>query len=267
MNYEGAILFLTLFANVDVFLVVFVRVMGFFTVLPVVSGQNMPVMARIGLALGIAMLAFTTNAISLPSYHFSIMGFGMLLASEFMIGLIIGFVVMMMFSLFHFVGQLVDYQMGFSMVSVHDPLGQTQAPVTGNLYFLIVCVFFIATGVLNHIIWIVFESFGIIDIGAAQIIDNADLVRVLVEIIVVYFVTGVRIALPIVGTLIIVDVVLGILVKAVPQMNVFIVGLPLKVFLGTILVYLTMPLLAPRFWNVVDNINVFIMEAMRRMMP
>ncbi|MCL2170586.1 MAG: flagellar biosynthetic protein FliR [Defluviitaleaceae bacterium] len=267
MDYDGALLFLELFNNVDVFLAVFVRIIGIFVILPVFSGQNIPAPARISLALGLALLAMTSQSVNLPPYHFSIWGFAALLVSEFMVGMIIGFVVMMLFSLFQFVGQLVDHQMGFAMVSVHDPLGQQQAPVSGNLYFFIVTIFFIVTGAMNHIIFILFESFGVIDIGTAEVVGNADLIAQTLNIIVIYFHLGVRIAVPITGTLLAVDIILGILVKAVPQMNVFVVGLPLKVFLGSILLYLTLPMLQPIFANVFNHVVGFIMEMIRGMVP
>ncbi|MCL2415495.1 MAG: flagellar biosynthetic protein FliR [Defluviitaleaceae bacterium] len=267
MNYEGAALLIGLLDSIDVFFVVFVRVMGFFLILPVMSGQNMPMMSRIALALGVAFFCFMSGMIALPDYNFTIFGFGFLLLSEFLVGMIISFVIMMLFSLFHFVGQMVDHQMGFAMVSVLDPLGQQQAPVTGNLYFLIVSVFFVQTGALHHVIRILFESFGVIDIGSAFLLGNANIIAYVIEIIIVYFIFGVRFALPVVGTLIIVDIVLGILVKAVPQMNVFVVGMPLKVLVGLFVVFVTLPSFAPIFGLVMNDVIGYILNILRGMMP
>lgn len=256
-----------LYANVDVFLVVFVRVMGFFIILPVMSGQNMPLIARIALSLGLAILAFTSNIITLPPYGATIVGFGLLLLQEFLIGLVIGFIVMMFFSLFHFVGQLVDFQIGFSMVNVADPFGQQQTPITGNLYFLTVSVFFIWTGALQAVIEVFFASFELLNIGEAVVLGNAPLSFFIFEIIIGYFVLALRIAMPVIGTIIIVDIILGILVKAVPQMNVFVVGLPIKVFLGMIIIYLTLPMLNTAFEIVMIDVIGTIWNVIGGMMP
>jgi len=256
MDASASSALIELYANVDVFIIVFVRVMGFFIILPVMAGQNLPLGARIALCLGIALLAFTSNIIVLPEYNFTILGFGFLAVQEFVVGLIIGFVVMMLFSMFHFVGQLVDFQIGFSMVNIADPFSHQQTPITGNLYYLLVSLFFIGTGALQAVIGAFFDSFNILGIGEAVVLGNANLAHFIIEIIIDYFVLGIRIALPVIGTVIIVDITLGILVKAVPQMNVFVVGLPIKVFLGTIVIYLTLPLLNTAFsWIMYDVIG------------
>ena len=268
MDFAASQFLLDLYANVDVFLVVFVRVMGFFIILPVMVGQNIPIFARIGLSLGLALLAFTSNIIVLPPYEFTLLGFGFLILQEFMIGLVIGFAVMMYFSLFHFVGQLVDFQMGFAMVSVADPLGQQQqTPITGNFYYLIISVFFVWTGALHAVIEAFFHSFGMIPMGEAHVLGNPVLAFFMFEVIVEYFVFALRIALPVIGTIIIVDIILGILVKAVPQMNVFVVGLPIKVFLGLIVIYLTLPMLQSAFGFVMNDLISTIWNLIGGMMP
>jgi len=267
MNITASEALIEIFANVDVFIVVFVRVMGFFIILPIMAGQNLPLGARIGLSLGMALLAFLSNAVVLPTYTFTALSFGFLVVQEFLIGVIIGFAVMMMFSLFHFVGQLVDFQIGFSMVSVADPFGQQQTPITGNLYYLIISVFFISSGALRDVIWLFFESYNILGIGEAVVIGNEFIAAFMVDMIIEYFVFGLRIALPVIGTVIIVDIILGILVKAVPQMNVFVVGIPLKVFIGMIVIWLTLPLIETAFREVLDFLFGYIQALILQMAP
>ena len=267
MDIAASQMLIDLYANVDVFLVVFVRVMGFFIILPVMSGQNMPIYARVGLSLGIALLAFTSNIIELPPYEFTLIGFSFLILKEFLIGLVIGFSVMMFFSLFHFLGQLVDFQIGFAMVSVADPFGHQQTPITGNFYYLLVSVFFVWSGALHAVIEAFFGSFSLLPIGEAYILGNYTLTFFIFEIIISYFVFALRIALPVIGTVIIVDIILGILVKAVPQMNVFVVGLPIKVFLGLIVIYLTLPFMQAAFGFVMNDVIFTIWNIIGGMMP
>jgi len=267
MDMAASQTLIDIFSNVDVFLVVFVRVMGFMLVLPVMSGQNIPIFARIGLSLGMALLAFTSNAIELPPYEFTVIGFGFLILQEFMIGLVIGFVVMMLFSLFHFVGQLVDFNIGFAMVSVADPFTRQQLPITGNFYFLIVSIFFVWSGALHAVIEAFFVSYEILHIGEAHVLGNAVLTFFVFETIIGYFVLALRIALPVTGAIMIVNIVLGILVKAVPQMNVFVVGLPIKVMLGMIVIYLTLPQLQTAFDFLMNDLIVTIWNIIGGMQP
>jgi len=256
-----------LYSNIDVFMAVFVRVMGFFIILPVTSGQNLPIQARLVLSLGIALLAFVANVVQLPPYDLSITGFAILLMSEFLVGIIIGLVVMVLFSIFHFVGQLVDFQIGFGMVNVMDPFGMQQTPITGNLYFLIVSVFFMTSGAIHLVIQAFFDSFGIIGLGQAVVLGNEHLAGQMLSIMVNYFHLGLRMALPVVGTILTVDIVLGILVKAVPNMNVFVVGLPIKVMAGLVVIYFIMPFLIGAFDMVMVDVVANIVEMMWRMVP
>ena len=267
MDFAASEILIQLYLNVDVFMAVFVRIMGLFIILPVLSGQSIPLSARIILALGIAILAFVGNIVTLPPYDPTLLGFALMIMQEFMVGLIIGLVVMMVFSMFHFVGQMIDFQMGFGMVTVFDPFAQQQTPITGNLYFLIVSLFFVMTGALRYVLGIFFQSFELIGLGQAHVLGNVALADQVVYIIVGYFHLGLRIALPIVGTILIVDVVLGILVKAVPQMNVFVVGLPIKVSLGLIIIFLTMPFLADAFGMIMEDIVFSIGRMIMGMVP
>ncbi|MDR2166424.1 MAG: flagellar biosynthetic protein FliR [Clostridiales bacterium] len=267
MDLSASELIVHLYLNVDVFMAVFVRIMGFFIILPVLSGQSIPLQARLILSLGVAILAFVGDFVVLPPYDPTIFGFGVLIFQEFMVGLIIGLVVMMVFSMFHFVGQLIDFQMGFGMVTVFDPFGMQQTPITGNFYFLIISLFFVSTGALQYVLGIFYQSFELIGLGQGQVLGNRIIAVEIVEIIVQYFHLGLRIALPVVGTIIIVDIVLGILVKAVPQMNVFVVGLPIKVALGLIIIFLTMPFLSDAFALIMDDVVRGIANIIRGMMP
>jgi len=267
VDFTTAPMLAELFSNVDVFFAVFVRIMGLLTVLPVLSGQNLPVMARITLALGIALLAFVANVVTLPPYDLNLLGYGLLLVTEFMSGLIIGLIVMLFFSVFHFIGQLTDFQMGFGMVNVMDPFGNQQTPITGNFYYLIISLFFVSSGALRLVLANLFHSFNFIGLGEAVVTGNAGLTYLIIDIFVQYFRTGFTIALPVIGTLMLVDITLGILVKAVPKMNVFVIGLPIKVMVGLIIVFLTLPFMIDTFEGIMINVNQFIVMAIEVMIP
>ena len=265
MDFTDSELLIYLFNNVDVFMAVFIRMLGFFTVLPILSSGNLPMMARIFLSLGIAVLAFIGNVVTLPAYDPTIVGFAVLLASEFLIGLLIGLAVMIIFSVFQFAGQLIDFQMGFGMPNVMDPFTMTQIPVTGNFYFMVMSAMFVMTGALSHVIHLMLGSFDSIALGQAFIFGNENLALTYVGIIIYYFILGFRIALPAIGTIMIINIVLGILVKSVPQMNVFVIGMPIKVLFGLILIFLTMPFLITVFDDLLELINEAVTGIIGRM--
>jgi len=267
MDFAASQILIDLFSDVDVFVIVFVRVMGFFFVVPILSGENIPFMARVGLSLSMAVLAYTANFVELPPYEFTLIGFSFLIIHEFLIGLIIGFTVSMFFAMFLFLGQLVDFQMGFAMVSVVDPQTQQQTPITGSFYNLLVSVFFVGSGALHAVIEAFFSSFDLLAVGQAHIIGNPVLTFFVFEIVISFFALALRIALPVIGSVITVDITLGILVKAVPQMNVFVVGLPIKVMVGLIVIYFTMPLMQAAFGFMMQDVITTIWNIIGGMMP
>lgn len=259
MDLSGASVIVGIYSNMDVFALVFLRILGFIVIMPIFSGQTIPMMVKIGLAFCFSALAVTSGVITAPEITGGVWGYFLLAAQEFLTGFLIGFVVYMMFAVFYYVGQLVDYQIGFSMVSVYDPISEIQAPITGNLYYFIFLVYYIVTGGLNILLYQMFDTYRMFPPGQAFIIGNSGLMTGIIGMITGYLELGFKIAMPIVAAILIMDVALGILVKAVPQMNVFVVGMPAKLFAGLFIMYLTIPTLenivySPFYENLLENV-------------
>jgi flagellar biosynthetic protein FliR len=157
----------------------------------------------------------------------------------------------MAFSAFLFAGQLMDFQIGLSMASVFDPLTLAQTPITGNLLHLITCAALIRTGGLHELIAAAAASFDTIPPGGA--VMGGGLFMSAVGLLGEVVAAGLRIAMPVVASLFVIDVALGILVKTVPQMNVFVVGMPLKMIAGLVILYFIAPSLAFAFHGVYDT--------------
>ncbi len=138
---------------------------------------------------------------------------------------------------------MIDQAIGFAMASVVDPVSQTQVPITGNLIYYMMGVLFIRTGGLNSVIGAFLEAYKTIPIGGANFAFDQGLMQLLVELTSEYFSVGIRIAAPILGTVFIINVALGLLVKASPQMNIFVVGMPIKLLCGLVLLYIISPYL------------------------
>lgn len=250
MNISSTLAFLEFFDSIDVLLLIIVRNVGFFILLPIFSGSNIPNITKIALAITMSYIIFMTGMVSPVSYDPSTLSYFYLIVVEFLVGFILAFAVYLVFMAFFMAGQLIDYQIGFSMVSVLDPVTQIQVPITGNLLYLIALLMLVQTGGIHYIIGAYLHSFEILPIGGAVILSNATFLNVVIDAIVSFFVIGIRIALPIMGTILIMDIALGILVKAVPQMNVFVVGMPIKLFIGLAVFIIIVPI----FSSVYDNI-------------
>jgi len=256
------------FNQIDVLMLIMVRVMGFMIFLPVLSGMGIPMQARLFLAFVIAVAIFSSGLVTQVTYHDSGTGLVMLLIIEFMAGALMGFVLSFIINVLLYAGQFMDFSMGFAMVNVLDPIQQIQVPVIGNLLFMLFSVFLVITGGLFEFLQVFFMSYEILPIGTAMIIDNRELANFIVVQFVGFVIMGVGLALPIVGTMLIIDVCLGIMVKAVPSMNVFVVGMPLKVLVGLILIFIvvlpSMSFIYDTVFYAAFNILVDTMEGMVR---
>ena len=243
MDFAEASVLIRFFTEIDIFLLILVRILGFLIIIPVISSANIPNSIKVAMAVAIAYFIFITGTIREVHYDNHLGGYVLLLVKEFIVGFAAGFVVNLIFSVFYFVGQMIDYQIGFAMVSILDPLSQIQVPITGNMLYLFITIMLVASGGLNAFIAAFFYSYEVIPIGSAIIVGNPTLMLYLSDVVLRFFSIGVSVALPVVGTILILDVALGVLVKAVPQMNIFVVGMPIKVFLGLFVFMLTLPLL------------------------
>jgi len=238
---EIPILLFEVYNSVDILLIVLVRLIGFFIMLPLFSGTTIPMYIRILFIVPLAYVIFTSGVVSSIYYHDSLVGLTVLLIGEFFVGFSLSFVVYIIFTLMYLAGQLIDHQMGFAMVSVLDPVAQIQVPITGNLLNIMTILLLIRSGGFNYFVAAIYRSFEFLPVGEAQILNNEFLSYYIIGLFVRYFILGVQLAMPIVGTVLLVDVSMGFLVKAAPQMNVFVVGIPIKMAVGMLILHTVIP--------------------------
>ncbi len=267
MDSSGASALTEILSNADIFVLIFVRILGTVIITPVIGGTHIPAMARIGFSLALAGIVYYSGNTMEIVYNDSVLGYGLLIAGEFFVGVIIGFVVFFILNVAYLAGHFIDQQIGFSMVSVYDPITQSQVPITGNLYYFALCTLFIVSNGHHMLIKSLFYSYNAIPVGAASIIGNGKIITVLFEIVVNFFTVGFLIALPIVGIILIIDVVLGILIKAVPQINVFVVGMPAKVFIGLISIFIVLPMFVGIYNIIYSQIYTAVLNVIKVMMP
>ncbi len=245
MFNDSASFLVILFENIDSLMLIAARLFGVAVLMPIISSKGFPRLGKIGFIFFISMLIFTSkfNENLNVEYANSFIGFAIVIFKEFTIGYVLGFSVYMITSTVYFAGQLIDFQLGFSMVSIFDPISQMQLPVSGNILSLLVTSLMILSGALNVFLDAVFYSYDKIPIGHVTLISNDTVTQILVNAMSFFLGFGLRVSMPLVGTILVIDVALGLLVKASPQMNVFVVGLPVKVLIGLLIFYLTMPMM------------------------
>ena len=247
MEALGIYLFGEFLRNTDIFLLVLTRIIAFLIIIPVFSSNNIYVWSKLTFSVSAAFLITASGIVQNAVYFNTAPGFVLLLVQEFLTGFILGFVAYLAFSLVLFTGQLLDYQIGFAMVNVLDPLTQIQVPIIGNLFFLTLAAILVQSGGLHALLSALFFSYEILPIGGAAILSNPVLTKIIMGLITNFMAVAIQAALPITGAILIIDIAMGLLVKAVPQMNIFVVGMPIKLLAGLTLLFMMAPILSDVF--------------------
>ncbi len=226
----------SLYANFSAFFPIFLRVSTFILAVPL-FGRGVPSLLKVGLSGLITFLLLPV----VPTFPVTqdLEGYLFACVEQILIGLAMGLVVTIVVGVVYLAGQLIDVPIGFSMVNVIDPQTGQPVPVMSQFhYVLAILVLFVVNG--HHtLLAALAQSFTLIPVGEAARITAS--VSVLLQSFGKMFELSLRIALPIVGALFLVDVALGIVARAVPQINVFFVGFPVKIGLGVALLIVVLP--------------------------
>ena len=240
MEMAGLDILVQFYEQVDILLLIFVRVIAFLSVLPAVSHRHMMVTVRVFFALSISVALFMSGVVTSVTYVDTPAGYVFLILQEFLVGTIMAFVVFSVYNLVYFTGQIIDFQIGLAMVNVLDPMTQIQVPIVGNLLYFVMIALLVASGGLHLLFGAFFHSYAVLPIGMGVVLGNQGIAWYMTLLLVDSIILAVRISMPVLGAMMIINAALGIMVKTVPQMNIFVVGLPIKLLVGLILLYLVM---------------------------
>ncbi len=198
---------------------------------PFFSTNNVPRRVKTGLSLFIAFLAYVTIKPHEVLEYSTIIGYAILVIKEAFCGVTIGFCANLALYVLQFAGSNIDRDIGLAMVSIFDPMTRQQTGFTGSLYQYAFMLIMMITNLHHYILRAFFESFTMIPMGHASL-PGEGLVFVVTGYIMDSFIIAFRIYLPIYATMLLLNSVLGILAKVAPQMNMFSVGVQLKIFVG-----------------------------------
>jgi len=253
----------TFLKGIDAFLLVFVRMTGLFVISPIFGRRNIPSYIKIGFSFLLALIII--NIIEVPEldYYNSIYQYVFLILREFLVGLTLGYISYLIFSSIYLAGQLIDMQIGFGMVNVFDPLSNIQVPITSNFYYIMCMLSFLIMNGHHTLIRALFDSYKYVFIGAASF--NNYLMEDIIRIFGNMFIVGFKIAAPITAAMLITDVALGVISKTIPQINVFVVGMPLKIFLGVLVMLVTVPMFVMLLEALYNDIGSEMFDFMRDM--
>ncbi|MCR5716305.1 MAG: flagellar biosynthetic protein FliR [Lachnospiraceae bacterium] len=230
------------YSDMEFFLVILVRTTAFFYVAQFFDMGHVPMRVRLGLSFVVSMLLYGTLLPHDELLYRNEIEYAFLVAKEFVVGILMGMGVNMCTSILGMTGAIADMEVGFSMVSVMDPVTNNNTTITSSFYQYMITMILIISGMYEYIVQALAEAYQLIPINGA-VFDADNLLNGVVAFLTDYVRIGFQIALPIFSAILLLDVVLGIMAKVSPQMNMFAVGLQLKVFCGLGVILLTIGLL------------------------
>jgi len=216
-----------------VFFLILTRISTILFLFPFFGSPSFPPFAKAGLSLALTIFLFPVIKIDASAWPASSIGLVMMGGSEFMVGLVLSFSVRVFVAAVQMAGQIAGFQLGFSMINVIDPQSGSQVSVLDQLFYWVVLVIFIETGGHHIILSSVVESFTLLKPGYMQY--GPDLAKKLIAMPGGMFILGIKMAAPIMATIIFIDAAFGIMTKFAPQMNILTVAFPVKIIGGLIM--------------------------------
>lgn len=226
---------------------------------PILGRKSIPNIVKIGLTLSLAIYAASLmGGISLMDYSAIDLIFSMI--KEFAAGYVMGFIVQLFLSIFHVGGHIIDLQLGLSMATMYDPTNNSQVSIHGSLLTLMYTLLFFITNSHMNLMAIAIKSFQVVPMGLTAISSKIGMhAAMLFGYVLVY---AVQLALPVIIVEMITEVAVGILMRVVPNINVFVVNLQLKIGIGVIVIFTLIPVIV----RYLERLNLVMLERLEEIL-
>jgi flagellar biosynthesis protein FliR len=251
---DGALMFLESIAeNSQLYLLIFARIFAMTAIAPLLSSSAIPDMAKAALVLFTTVAVFPwvfQGGYIIPETG---LAYTALLIGEIMIGILTGFFLQLIYAAFVMAGQFFSLQIGFGASVVFDPLAQEEIPIVGQLLnYFAMFVFLASSGFYKLFLVGVYRSFQ--SLNAYTFLSQKDhIFQMTVNSIGKLFEQSLIISMPILGTLFLISVSMGLLAKAAPQMNLLMMGFPVAIIVAFAIIFLSIPFLTSAFTSLIDD--------------
>lgn len=245
-------------AYYTVFILVFLRMLSFFIIVPVFFPKGTPNILKVTFTLILSLMIISSmdySSINVPNNNFAFM---LKCMTEVTTGLVFAYITNLCFFSIRLAGQLMDLQVGFAMINMFDPTLNSNATLLEHMFYWFSVILFFTIDAHHILIKALMQSFDVVNLG--QFILSQESVMVVIKTFIDFFALGLKIAIPIVLIIILTDLVLGLVARTVPSLNVMILGLPLKILVGLASVALMLPIIAKlivmafnQFPSIIDN--------------
>lgn len=243
--------------DIEYFLLILVRISMFVYLAPFYGMRGVPNQVKIGLSFFVSVLLFHVTQPHEALLYRTVWGYAMIVAKEVLTGLMIGFAVSICTSIVTFAGRIIDMEVGLSMANLMDPTTREMSSMTGVYYQYMVTLLLILSGMHRYLLQALAETYILIPVNGA-VFHTDKLLNSMLVFMKDYVLIGFRICLPVFAVMLLLNAILGIMAKVAPQMNMFAVGLQMKVLVGLCVLFITV--------RMIPGVADFIYTEMKQMM-
>lgn len=223
------------------FSLIVMRMSGAIGVNPVFGSNNVPRTARGAFILVLSLVLYTGFDGTLQHEPTTMVEYGVMLVGELLFGIVLSFAMELSLMTVRFASSLMDYLMGLSMAQVYDPQYQTQMTISSGIYYAFIVLLFFSTNGHLRLISIFYDSAYLIPFGTVSL--RTELSQAILTAFRESFVLGVQLTLPMIAMELVAEGAVGILMRMIPQINVFVVNFQIKIIIGlSMMVFLFQPL-------------------------
>lgn len=246
----------------ELFILILMRLATFIFAAPFFNMANTPQRLKVGFALVMAIFVFQLGPQMAYEYT-GLFDYTAIVIKECIVGLILGVMTSFCVQIIMFAGRMIDLDIGLAMASLYDPTTKAQVGIMGNMYYYTLMLLLIITGLHRYLVTAIIDTYSVIPIGGVKF--NPSLYDTVIKFMGDYFVIGFRIALPVFATILLLNCILAILARIAPQMNMFVVGMQLKIFTGIAVIFVVIVMLSSVsnfIYLEIKNIMVSLVEGM-----
>lgn len=238
----------------------FLRLFGLLIVDPFFSSKAIPVRVRVGFCILLVILV-APNLAPMPQVPV-VSPEGLIIAlKELLIGVSIGFVVRLMFTAMEMAGHIAGLQMGLGFATFYDPQHSTNVPIVAQTMSLFMVLVFLAFNGHLIVLRALIESYAQLPISTQ--VPSAGGFRLMADYGVIVFRAGVLLSLPVLASLLVTNLAIGVMTRAAPQLNVFAIGFPITLGIGFLALYLSFPMLVPHVEAMIGDATRFFLKLLR----
>lgn len=226
----------------QLFLIVTARVAGFVSAIPVLFSMQSPAQVKIGLTMAISLVLFPVMSTQLEPISFAPLPFYLFVIGELLLGLLIGLSARLIFTAVEFGATVIGFQMGFAAANVFDPQNERQVALLSQFQNVFSILIFLAINAHHIFIETAVMSYQILPPGQFNV--GGDAMLYLMDLASHMFILGVQFSAPILAVLLLSGLILGVLARVFPQLNVFLLSFPVNIGTGFLVIGLTLPMVA-----------------------